>query len=431
MARMTRILGRLAAVVVPLALGALVIGWAGEFRTPPETSERHRQPTPVRVVTLAPVEMVPRVVGHGIVQPAREWRAVARVDGEVAATAERFAPGEIVPAGTELLRIDETDLRLSLARVEAQLAALDVRNDTLAASLEIGRADLALARDELDRQRRLADQGVAAQAALDQARRQELAARARMTEIENQIALNRAEQAVLQAARAQTARDLEFTTIRAPYDIRLTEVSAEIGQVVGRGQVLAVAEGTEAVEIAARFPLGRMGPLVRLLPEGGAITDLTARVRLPVEGHVASWEADLVRVGEEIEPATQSTVLVVRVADPLGQAQIGARPPLRRNTFVEVVLSAPPRAALVVPVDAVRGGKALVVSADDRLEPRDVTLGLVLDGVAMVADGLVPGDRLVVTDPAVAVPGMAVRPLEDKATAAQVAAAAAGGGTGR
>ena len=203
-------------------------------------------------------------------------------------------------------------------------------------------------------------------------------------------------------------------------------MSAEIGQVIARGQVLAMAEGTEAVEITARFALGRMGPLVRMLPEGGAVTDLKAEVRLPVENHLVTWDAELVRVGEEIEPATQSTVMIVRVADPLGKAQMGARPPLRRNTFVEVLLSAPPRAALVVPVDTVRRGTAMVVSADDRLERRDVTLGLVLEDVAMVADGLAAGDRLVVTDPAVAVPGMAVRPVEDLATAARIATGAAG-----
>ena len=46
----------------------------------------------------------------------------------------------------------------------------------------------------------------------------------------------------------------------------------------------------------------------------------------------------------------------------------------------------------------------------------------------MVTDGLVEGDRLVVTDPAIAVPGMAVKAVEDKQVLAQITAAAGGQG---
>ena len=140
------------------------------------------------------------------------------------------------------------------------------------------------------------------------------------------------------------------------------------------------------------------------------------------------------RAGEAIDARTQSTPLIVRVDDPLARAEAGARPPLRRNTFVEVVLSAPPRQALVVPAEAVRGGKALVATADNTLEQRDVTVGYTVDGVSLVETGLSPGDRLVVTDPAIAVPGMSVKPVEDKAIAARVAKAAGGsaaGGSGK
>ena len=138
------------------------------------------------------------MVGHGTAAPAREWRAVARIDGEVVMTAERLAAGETMAGGTELLRLDDTDLKLSLAQIEAQLAALDVKDATLAASLEIARADLALSQAELKRQQDLTGRGVSTQAALDQSRRQELAARAKVVDLENQLALNDAERKVLE-----------------------------------------------------------------------------------------------------------------------------------------------------------------------------------------------------------------------------------------
>jgi len=43
--------------------------------------------------------VTPHSVGYGQVQPAREWRAVARVEGTVIATSDRLAAGEIAEAG--------------------------------------------------------------------------------------------------------------------------------------------------------------------------------------------------------------------------------------------------------------------------------------------------------------------------------------------
>ena len=421
-----RIFMRTMAVAIPIALGALAIGYSAELKQLPSAKEKTPAATPVRVMTLKPLQLKPRVVGHGTVVPVRQWRAVARIDGEVVMTASQLAAGETVSAGTELLRLGDTDLRLALAQIDAQLASLAVKDQTLAASREIAQADLELSQAELKRQQDLAGRGVTTQASLDTSRRQELAARSKVVDVENQLALNGAERNVLEAQRATAARSLEFTSIVAPYDVRLTDVAAELGQVVSRGQVMITAEGTEAVEVAAQFPIGEVGPLVRMLPSG-QITDLKAKVRLPAADHTVSWDAKVVRAGESIDARTQSTPLIVRVESPLARAQAGSRPPLRRNTFVEVVLSAPPREALMVPLEAVRNGMALVASADNTLEQRPVTVGYTVDGVAVVETGLSAGDKLVVTDPAIAVPGMSVKPVEDKTMAARVAAAASGG----
>jgi len=431
MTGLAKFIGRAAAVAVPIALGALTIAWSDTLKQEPAGKERSPQPTPVRVITMQPLDLLPRVLGYGTVEPAREWRAVARVEGEVIETSDLLANGEIAAAGTQLLRIDDTDLRLSLAQADAQLAALDVKDETLAASRAINRSDLDLSRRELQRQEELSTQGIATQAALDQIRRQELAARAKLVESENQLALNAAEREILKAQRAATARSLEFASIVAPYDVRIGSVEAELGQVVSRGQTLLTAEGIDAAEIAAQFSIGRMGPLVRSLGKDATVLELDATVRLPAIGHTVSWDATVDRVGEAIDARTQSASVVVRVDDPLGQAQAGQRPPLRRNMFVEVELSAPARKALVAPGDAVRDGEALIVTADGTLEKRPVTVDFTIGSLAVISGGLEPGDMLVVTDPAVAVPGMAVKAVEDKALKQELARIAKGGETGK
>ena len=430
MSRWFTALARTLAVTLPVAAGVLTIAYSGALRGAPEVKERTQPPTPVRVITLAPVAMVPRVSGYGTVAPARDWRAVARIDGEVSETSPLLANGDLAPAGTVLLKIDDTDLKLSLAQIDAQMGALDVKDETLRATQALNRADQALARAELERQRGLQAQGVTTQAALDQAQRVELAARVKVTEIENQLKLNAAERAVLTTQRASAERSLEFTAVAAPYDLRIGTVSAEQGQYVGRGTVLFTAEGTDAAEITAQFPLGRMGPLVRALGPGKTVLDLKAKVRLPAPGHEVTWDATVERVAEAIDARTQSASIIVRVDQPLAQAEAGSRPPLRRNMFVAVTLSAPPRPVLAVPAEAVQDGKALIVDADGKLAERDVTAGIEIDGIVAIADGLAEGDRLVVTDPAIAMPGMVVKPVEDKALAARIARTAKGAGKG-
>ncbi len=417
---------RAAAIIVPVAAGALAITFSGLLAEPPAERQRQRPPTPVRVITLEPVLLTPRAVGYGQTEPAREWRAVARIEGVVAEKSKWLANGEIVPAGAPLLSIDDTDIRLSLAQVDAQLRALDIKDETVTASLKLAQSDLDLTRADLKRQEELAGRGIATTASLDQARRAELVARGKLTEYENQLALNDAERSVLKAQRATTARSLDFTKIAAPFGIRIVSVKAEEGQVVTKGQELLSAEGTEAVEIEAQFPLGRMGPVVRALGPGRSVMDLSARVVLPVPGHKVAWDAKVVRVAEATDARTQSSGVVVRVADPLGQAVPGQRPPLRRNRFVEVELSAPPRKVLAAPAAAVRNGEALFVTPENTLERRAVMVGYRVGDIAVLTGGVEPGDRLVVTDPAVAVPGMKVKAQEDKTLKAEVARLAHG-----
>ena len=415
------------AFAIPVMLGAGSIVLSDSLAGAPGSKTTTRPPTPVRVITLAEQDLIPRVTGYGTVAPARDWRAVARVEGEVIETAEALAPGQVYPAGTLLLRLDDSDLKLDLAQIDAQLASLDVKEATIRASLEIARADLELAQADLARQDRLTQQGVATAASLEATRRQELSARAKAVEAENQLALTGAERNVLRTARTALERDLGFVEIRAPYDLRITETNAEIGQYMARGQTLLSGEGTEAVEIAAQFPIGRIGPLLRTIEGGGTVL---------AADHDVTWKAEVVRQGEAIDARTQSSAIVVRAEDPLSQAAAGSRPPLRRNMFVEVTLGAPKTRALIVPRAAVAEGSALVVGADNTLEKRPVSIGFTMGDLAVVTSGLAAGDKLVVTDPTIAVPGMDVKPMEDAATLAQLVAeatgqpAAAGAGTG-
>ncbi|MEZ5684803.1 MAG: efflux RND transporter periplasmic adaptor subunit [Paracoccaceae bacterium] len=425
------VIARLVMVAAPAALGAAAILFANDLRQLPDSSANAPQLAPVRVITLEPTQIVPRVSGYGTVAPVREWTAVARVEGEITEIAQPLAPGHLVAQDTVLFRIDQTDLKLDLASIDAQLAASRVKDDTVQASLALAQSDLDLAQAELARQEQLAGQKVVAQATLDTSRRQELTARAKVTELRSQITLNAAERDVLTTQRAALERALGLTEIRAPYDLRVSTLGADLGQYVGRGQSLMTGEDVAAVEIAAQFPIGRIGPLLRLAGDGMTVTALSATVRLREPGKTVIWPATVERIGEAIDERTQNAPVVVRVDDPLGQSAPGKRPPLRRNMFVEVELSAPARKALVVPAEAVQNDSALIVAQGDVLEKRKVQVAFSAGGLAVVSGGLAPGERLVVADPSIALPGMAVKPVEDEARKAALAAEAQGEAQGQ
>jgi len=426
MAEPGKILLRGLMVAVPAAIGVAAILYAGKLKSLPEPAASNRPPALVRVITVAPIDLVPSVSGYGTVAPVREWRAVARVEGEIRQIAQPLAAGDIVSADTLLFSIDDSDLKLSLANIEAQISASSVKDETVEASLELARSDLSLVQEDLERQQRLNKQGVVTQTALEASRRQELVSRTKVQELENQLKLNAAEREVLLTQRATVERSISFSQLRAPYEMRVTSLDADLGQYVNRGQVMLSGEGTEAVDISAQFPIGRIGPLLRLAGEGAEVTDLKAKVSLPVANHPVFWKATVERMGDAIDQTTQNAPVVVRIVDPQGQSVAGERPPLRRNMVVEVQLVAPKVQAIVVPAEAVAGGTALVVSAEGQLEKRPVTTGFTSGDLAVVTKGLEAGDKLVVTDPSVAVPGMSVKPVEDEARKAQIAAEALG-----
>ena len=421
-------------VAIPLALGGVVISMSKVVKSEPQVKDAVVQPRPVRVLTLAPIDLVPRVRGYGAVEPDLRWRAVTRIDGEILWTSDSLANGLVVEKGEELLRIDDSAILLSLAQIDAQIAALTVKEETLHASLVIGNDDLGLSRKQLERQKSLQSNNFTSAAETEQAQRQELSARSNVKNIENQLTLNDAENAVLSAQRAIAARDLDYAVITAPYAIRIGEVQADLGQYVTRGQTLFSTEGIEQMEVSALIPIGRMAPLVRTTDAQGqelGVLGLDAVVRLRSPSHVIEWPARVDRVGEGIDSRTQSTHVIVSVDQPISQARPGVRPPLRQGMFVEVELSAPSRQVLAVPVAAVHNGAVLVAGKDGKLESRPIEIAFTIGTLAIIESGLEEGTRVVVTDMSIAVPGMKIKPIEDKALKKRIVEEAALAGAGR
>jgi multidrug efflux pump subunit AcrA (membrane-fusion protein) len=103
-----------------------------------------------------------------------------------------------------------------------------------------------------------------------------------------------------------------------------------------------------------------------------------------------------------------------------------------RNLFVEVEIRGRAiRQQVVIPLAALHEGNVYVVNDADRLELRAVTLRFEQGNFASVAQGVKPGERVVVSDLVPAVRGMLLEPITDEAAARGLIAAATGkDGTG-
>lgn len=443
-------------IIVPLVLAGIativIMVRGGDL---PEQAPPSEQARPVRVITVGSVDLVPRAVGYGYVQPGRTWDAVAEVGGRIVEKLPNLESGELLPAGSVILRIDPTDYQLAVqsteARIrgaEADLAELAVSEENSQRALEIEIRALELAEQDLKRQQTLVKRGSVAQATADAAEQQVLARRQAVQGHRGALSLipaNRealaAIMALYQVELAQAQRNLERTEIAIPFDGRVADVNVEESQFVAAGQVLAVIDGVDLAEVAAQIPINRIRPL--LDSDNASAVDLTpdaissvferlrlgAVVRLSAGDFVVEWEARFTRIRETVDPRTRTIGVVVAVENSYRQARPGERPPLTKNMYVEVELRGPVQPdKIVVPRSALHDGMIYVLGPENRLERRPVRVGFQQSEFAVVSDGLAAGERIVVGDLVPAIQGMLLAPVDDPDLGARITALAGGAG---
>ncbi|MEF8698417.1 MAG: efflux RND transporter periplasmic adaptor subunit [Candidatus Accumulibacter sp. UW20] len=315
--------------------------------------------------------------------------------------------GDQVGRGDPLVRLETDELQAALAQAQASERAAEARLAGLrstgrrAAAAAVAQADavLAAAQADLERTQALVSRGFLSAARLDDARRVAAVARAQQAVARAQRAANDEQGSEIVEAQAQTllARSataaaqarLEQAVLTAPAAARVLARLVEPGQIVQPGRSL--------------LTLALAGPLQLV-----AQVDERYLEQLAV-GQPASVLADAF-------PSQRFTARVLSIA-PLIDAQRGAievkfslpqAPPafLREDMTLSVeVETARREAALVLPVDALRGDQAaanaiVLVERDGRVEERAVRIGLRTLAAAEVVDGLRAGE--VVLRPAAA-----------------------------
>jgi RND family efflux transporter MFP subunit len=389
-------------VLIPIAVlgaGALVV-----LAVMTMQSNVDSKPTQVPARLVSVIEARPRdiqfsVFAQGTVVPRTESDLIPQVAGEVIWVSPKLVSGGFFEEGDPLIRIDPSDHRVELEAARAVVAR--------------SKSEFSRAKTEVERQRRLADQGVASQARIDDA--------------ENAFRVTKAELREETAKLARAERDLERTEIRASYQGRVRSEAVDVGQFVSRGVSIGKLYATDYAEVRLPLPdrdLQYLDIPFDLsgdpVPSDGDRIEASAwpsvRLRAEFAGKPRTWVGQIVRTEGEIDAKSRMVHLVARVKDPYGRNGSRGSAPLAVGLFVEAEIQGRwVEGVFVLPRTALRtdSGDDLVyvVDAGDRLRFKTVEVLRAQRDDVIVDGGLEPGDRVCISPMATAVNGMAVRAL--------------------
>ncbi len=256
----------------------------------------------------------------------------------------------------------------------------------LAASIQVARADAALAQNELDRSQALVGRGFVSKADLDRKRAARDVASARV----------RVAQAQLGGARARIGR----LDIRAPSAGLILSRSVEVGQVVsaGAGGLFRLARGGE-MEMRASMSQQDLSQ-VR--------TGMAASVT-PI-GIDRSFAGRIWQIAPVIDP--QSRQGEVRISIPYD-------PAIRPGGFAEARIASGSTTAPLLPQSAVlsddKGSFVFVVNRENKVERRPIKVGRIDNEGVTVVEGLTGQEAIVVSSGAFLNPGQKVAPRRQAA----------------
>lgn len=290
--------------------------------------------------------------------------------------------GQWVNAGQVLAVIDRS--------VQTQQTA------SAAAQIEVARADASLAQANLDRALQLVDRGFVSQADVDRLTATRDAANARVRVAEAQLG-------------ERQARNAQLNIVAPAAGLLLTR-NVEPGQVVGAGSgvLFSIARGGEMELLAQigeaeldRIPVGAIG---RVTPVGSEQT-FTCQI----------WQKAPV-INEQTRQGT-------------ARCAMGYDASLRPGGFASIQIDSGAVVAPRLPESAVlsddRGSYVLIVNAENKVERRDVQLGMISDDGIVIAGGLTGQERIVARAGGFLNIGETVRPVVEGAAPAQAAPAAA------
>jgi len=331
--------------LLPVAiLGACGYGAWWLVSNPPRPTMAEAPATLIQVKArvLQPTEHQVWVRTQGNAQPRTRSTLLPEVTAKVVSVATNFDEGGFFKKGDELVKLDPVDYETALV---------------------VARAAEAQARTTLAE-----EEARAAQALEDWESLGRTAAASDLTLRKPQLAQAKANLDARSAEVVRAQRDLERTTIRAPYDGQVLIQNVDVGQLVTPGTSLGTIFATDYFEV--RLPLPERDLRFLTLPEhyrNQSPTDvppIPVKLRALHSGRLVRWDAEIVRVESAIDEATRQMMAVAQVRDPY-MKRGDDLPPLKIGQFVEAEIQGQPlKDVFVIPRSVVRAGNEIILITD-------------------------------------------------------------------
>lgn len=337
--------------------------------------------------TSAPPDVDVAEVVQKDVNVQKEW--VGTMDGSVNAVIraqvqgylirQNYAEGQFVKKGQMMFEIDPRTFQAALDQAKADLAQKKARWDTTKANLA--------------RVRPLAEQNAVSQKDLDDAVGSEQSAHAAFD--------------AAQAAVDKAQLDLGFTRITSPINGIAGIAKAQIGNLVGPGQVEELTTVSTVDPIKVLVPISEQ-EFLHLQAKKPAAGQSSRKIDLILsDGSQYPRKGEVAFADRQVDPATGTLKVAMLFPNPGNALRPGQYAKVR--AVMETI-----RGALVVPqraVNELQGNfQVAVVGPDNKVSVRTVKPGVRSGSLMVISEGLKPGERVVVEGLQKVKDGMSVNP---------------------
>jgi multidrug efflux pump subunit AcrA (membrane-fusion protein) len=377
---------RILSLVAIIAITLLVVKLLIVFKPPPKNETREVQVTRVQTIIVSAKTLKPTLQVTGRLEPARRANLYFQIPGII--TAVKIEPGQRVEKGEALLSIDAADYRDRLRETQAMLQQETAGIERDRELLALAQHNEQLSQAEVDRLGKLGSK-LSSQSSLDVA--QQKLTQLRGEHLRLKYALDTAQQriALKTAARDKAQRNVERTTLRAPFDGLVNQVSVDPGDYATTLSGMAVEIIDEQLVAGFNLPAS----VVKELQPGATII-------VTIDNR--EYGGTLISIQPDPDATTATHPAQIMVS---GEGLIPGQ-----IALIELPTAAASNAT-VVPVTALLnddGIHALFVVNQHKLERRNVTPGIRHSGWQQITQGVEPGEVIVARDVAALADGQQV-----------------------
>ncbi|MBZ2184414.1 MAG: efflux RND transporter periplasmic adaptor subunit [Bryobacter sp.] len=329
----------------------------------------------------------------GTLFPLDETIVSAEIDGRVDRVDVDL--GDFVNKGQMMVHISDEEQRYLLAQNEAQLRSslerLGLSKETdrvqdvkTTPDVRRAEADLFDAEQRYKRTRELRDQGIGAQADLDQAQARFNSAKAGLDSVVNQTRNLIQEVERFKAVVDLQRKKLRDTTVYAPFAASIKERQVTVGQFVRANTPLMTLVKTDPLRLRLDVP-ERMAPWVKV----GQVAQVEVEA---FEGQ--KFNGKIWRVSPTVDQAKRTFVAEALINNPGMRLKPGSYARARIPTDkAETIILLPSRA-----VQYVLGSNKAYVIKEGVIEAREIKVGERFDGEVEILEGISAGETVATTN---------------------------------